>query len=223
MGEGTGQVEVTERWIEDVPATGAKLLVFVSGTKLFTGEAALEKAEEVRTLIEHLERNGAGEGDVALRSVSIEVSKGLLGKSSSATYQLSIRCSDLVNLPSFLDVITGQKSCCLNHIEWEYEGIEEKRHQWLRSCVRKARAKAAVMAEALDASLAGISTCAERSLGEPSIPGDPDRPWFGVTPSAFGAQAASVRASVSSSLGSGELAPAKKMGVEVRAVWSITA
>jgi len=75
------------------------------------------------------------------------------------------------------------------------------------------------MAEALDGRVVGVASCAERSLGEPGIRDEPDGLWMAGPPGAVPPPAARARASLSSSLGTGELAPAKKMGVEVRSVW----
>ncbi len=150
------QITLSEEESAEVPASCAVLCLTVTGARLFAGNAALKEAAEVRRLIDALTVAGAAADDVTLEGVSIDTSKGIIGKSSAATYRLRARCTELALLPSFLDAVAAQKSCHLSSVDWRYDGAETILAECLRRCVKKALSKARIIAETLGVELDGV-------------------------------------------------------------------
>ncbi len=160
-------VVITARHEEDLPADRAELLVAVQGSSLVTGRAALRKAKEVARLVEDLEQCGVTQDDIGLEDIRAEVSSGILGKSSSATYRLRIRCSKLELLPEILGAITSAKNARLEDVVWRYPDSAVQQAKWLQTCIAWANTKAEAAADALGARLVGIHRLSEHSLDEP--------------------------------------------------------
>jgi uncharacterized protein YggE len=156
MSDSPGLLELTEHAEAEVPASSAELRVVIAGTRLFTGGAAWKEAGEVRRLIEGLRHCGAGEHDVTLANVAVDVSKGVITKSSSATYHLRVACRDLSRMPSYLDAVADLKNARLEGVRWVFAGAEGKRLECMRRCVEQAKAKAAAIAETLGEPLGGV-------------------------------------------------------------------
>src|SRR5688572_30809895 len=158
---------ITAKYEEDVSAERAVLFVTVQGTSLVTGRAALRKAAEVRSLVEALEGSGVSESDIGLESVHAHVTSGLLGKSSSATYRLRVRCDQLNALPEVLGAITSAKNAELERLVWRYPESAEQQGHWLKLCIAQANIKAAAAAEALGVRLVGVHRLNEQLLEDP--------------------------------------------------------
>lgn len=148
-------VTVTVSEEKEIAADRADLLVTVRGSSLFTGETALSKAREVAQMVGDLRELGVKDEDILLESVHADVSSGVLGKSSSATYSLKIHCERLDRLADMLGVITSQKNTKLKAIIWGYPENEE-RDDWLDACIQRANKKARRIAEALGVRLTGV-------------------------------------------------------------------
>jgi len=157
-------IVITAKHEEDVSAERAVLFVTVQGTSLVTGRAALRKAAEVRSLVEALESCGISESDIGLEAVHAHVSSGLLGKSSSATYRLRVRCDQLNALPEILGAITSAKNSELDRLVWRYPESAEQQAQWLERCIRQANTKAEAAAAALGVRLVGVHRLTEQLL-----------------------------------------------------------
>jgi uncharacterized protein YggE len=160
-------IVITARHEEDVSAERAELLVTVQGSSLVTGRAALKKAKEIGKLVEELEKCGITQDDIALEGVRAEVSSGILGKSSSATYRLRIRCGNLEVLPDVLGGITSAKNVRLEAVVWRYPDSAEQQAKWLQACIAQANTKAQAAAAALGARLVGVHRLTELLLEEP--------------------------------------------------------
>lgn len=158
---------ITAKCEEDVAAERAVLFVTVQGTSLVTGRAALKKAAEVRSLVEALETCGISESDIGLESVHAHVSSGLLGKSSSATYRLRVRCDELPALPEVLGAITSAKNSELERLVWRYPESTAQQAHWLALCIAQANAKAIAAATALGVRLVGVHRMTEQLLEDP--------------------------------------------------------
>ena len=155
---------ITAQHEESVSADRAELVVTVQGSSLVTGRAALKKAKEVSALVEELERCGVSLQDIHLHSVQAAVSSGLLGSSSSATYRLRIRCTDLERLPEILGAVTSAKNAQLDQIGWRYPRSAEQQARWLAAAIAWANVKAAAAAAALGTRLVGIHRLTERTI-----------------------------------------------------------
>lgn len=158
---------ITAKYEEDIAAERAVLFATVHGTSLVTGRAALRKAAEVKGLVEALAACGISENDIGLESVHAHVTSGLLGKSSSATYRLRIRCDQLNALPEVLGAITSAKNAELERLVWRYPESAEAQGQWLKLCIAQANIKAAAAAEALGVRLVGVHRLTEELLEDP--------------------------------------------------------
>lgn len=80
---------------EELGADKVDIHVTIKGSSLITGNAALKKAREVSQLVSALLEVKIKVEDITLTSVRAESSSGILGKSTSAAYQLRIKCNDL--------------------------------------------------------------------------------------------------------------------------------
>ncbi len=212
-------LEVIEDWNVEIPATSARLNIRVSGSKLFTGKAALAQAVELRRLSESLRNHGLEENAISLTSVQVSVSSGLLGRSSAAAYQLRVKCADISKLPSLLDAVSEQKSCVLQNIEWEYEGNNGPRIQAEQTALLDARARANQLAESLGVQLG--KTLVVQEMPEHShfhMPG----PTALYASGGYGDNRASKRrASLSETLDGAELAPVGTRNGRLRVVFEL--
>lgn len=147
---------------EEIKADKVDIHVTVKGSSLFTGNAALKKAKEVSQLISALGEVGVKELAVQLQSVHAESSSGILGRSTSATYQIRVRCSELEALADILGVVTVQKNAKLDFLSWRYPDEKQARIQWLRACVAEANEKAAEVASVLGVKLLGVHSLSEK-------------------------------------------------------------
>lgn len=141
---------------DELNADRADLYVTIKGRSLFTGQEALKKAGEVRELVEGLTDFGLQEEDILIQSIQADVSTGVIGKQSSATYRLRIRCRKLGELADILGIITSQKNTTLDRIAWRYSEYEEFKMTLLEQCLSKSMQKAERVAVALGVDLLGI-------------------------------------------------------------------
>ena len=162
----TGTILVTVSQTEEIEADHADLFVTIRGASLFTGRAALTKAREVAQLVAALHDAGIADSDIRLQGVRADVSSGVLGKTSSATYSLKIRGTCLEMLAETLGAITSQKNTSLQSLVWGYEDNEEQRLLWLEACIARANTKANRIAVGLGATLVGIVSFTE-SVADP--------------------------------------------------------
>jgi uncharacterized protein YggE len=147
---------------DEVKADQVDIYVTINGSLLFTGKGALKKAKEVSTLLSTLNEVGIKEDDVVLQSLHVERTTGFLGKNSSATYQIRIRCHDLELLAAILGVVTSQKNANLDYLSWRYPDSQKLKEEWLHSCLSEAKGKAAAIAARLGVELLGIYTLSEK-------------------------------------------------------------
>jgi uncharacterized protein YggE len=161
----TVRVSASQR--EEIQATYADLYVSVKGSSLVSGDAALKKAREVSQLVDELTRAGLPAGDIHLQSVYAESSSGALLRSSSATYRLRLRCEKLELFADLLGVISSQKNCTFERVEWKYPD-EAVREAALEKAIEKAGLKARKMAAALGVRLLGVYTLNEAILDQES-------------------------------------------------------
>ncbi len=128
---------------EEIAADRADLFVVITGATLVTGNAALNKAREVRQLVADLVGAGVAEGDVHLQGVYAQVASGVLG------------------------AVTSQKNTTLRTIAWGYpDDAENVRAAWLDDCIGRANEKAHRIAAGLGVTLRGVSAFSETSVDE---------------------------------------------------------
>ena len=141
---------------DELFADSVDLFVTIKGKSLFTGQEAFKKAREVRELAEGLTNFGLTETDILLQGVKTDVSKGIIGKHSSATYRLRIKCRKLDELADILGIITTQKNSDLAQMVWRYNDAEDFQAKLLEKCLSKSKHKAERVASSLGVELLGV-------------------------------------------------------------------
>jgi uncharacterized protein YggE len=153
-------IQVTES--DEILADSVDLFVTIKGKSFFTGEMAFKKAREVHELVDGLKGFGLSEEDILLQSVRADVSSGIIGKHSSATYRLRVRCRKLDELADIIGVITSQQNTTLAHMAWRYDSAEELRAKLLVKCLAKSKQKAEKVVSSLGVELQGVHTFDEQ-------------------------------------------------------------
>lgn len=149
---------------DEVEADRVDVQVTIKGSSLVTGTAALKKAKEVAQLVSALAEVGIKEQQIALKSIHAESSSGILGKATSATYQLEVRCNDLEILAEVLGVVTSQKNAKLDFLSWRYPDDKKLKNEWLLSCLAEAKEKANAIALSLGVKPVGVHSLLEKWL-----------------------------------------------------------
>ena len=151
---------------DEIFADSVDLFVTIKGKSLFTGQEAFKKAREVRELVEGLTNFGSPEEDILLQSVQADVSRGIIGKHSSATYRLRIKCRKLDELADILGIITTQKNSDLAHMVWRYNDAEDFQAKLLEKCLSKSKHKAERVASSLGVELLGVHEFDEQVIDQ---------------------------------------------------------
>jgi uncharacterized protein YggE len=155
-------ITVTVAHREDINADKTDIHVTIKGSSLVTGNAALKKAKEVSQLVAGLAEVGVKEHDIALEGIHAESSSGVLGRATSAIYELRVRCHDLEQLAEILGVITAQKNAKLSDLSWRYPDDKKLKAEWVRTCLAEAREKAGCIASGLGVKLLGVHSLSEK-------------------------------------------------------------
>jgi uncharacterized protein YggE len=153
-------IEVIES--NELLADSVDLFMTIKGKSFFTGEEAFKKAREVHELVNGLKDYGITEEDILLQNVRADISSGIIGKQSSATYRLRIRCRKVDQLADVLGIITSQQNTSLAHMAWRYSDAEEMRAKLLEKCLSKSKEKAEKVAASLSVELLGVHTFDEQ-------------------------------------------------------------
>jgi hypothetical protein len=161
-------IYVRESFSEDIVAEKADLRVVIRGMSMFTGDAALRKAGEVRQLVREMTAIGVAENDIGLADVRAHVESGLLRKTSGVTYVLKIRCSELERMADLMGIITAQRNAVLEEIAWIYPDLQPKHDECLARCLQASREKAVMIAQALGVSIDGVHEMTEESNNDES-------------------------------------------------------
>jgi hypothetical protein len=147
-----------------IKANRVDIFVSIRDLLLVTGNAALKKAKEVNLLVKALTELGLTEEDIELHSVHAESAKGLLGGSTSAVYQVLVKCRDLNALADILAVIAAQRNGKLDFLSWNYPDDRTLRNEWLKGCLLEAKEKAVTIAAGLGVQVLGVHALSEKWL-----------------------------------------------------------
>ncbi len=147
---------------QKVYASRADMYVEIKGDSFFSGNAALEKALEVRALVVVLAGVRIEESHIQVVGITAEVSSGIIGRSSSAVYRLRIEVASLDMLADALGAVTSSKNASLTLLDWQYDGIEELHAKMLRQALRSAELRAALICRELNHTNLGVHSCTER-------------------------------------------------------------
>ncbi|MDQ3339113.1 MAG: SIMPL domain-containing protein [Myxococcota bacterium] len=193
----------------------ATVHITLTGSKLFSDRSALTKSEELRRLVETLHERGLPNDAIGLEGATLDVSTGLFSRSSSVTYRVSVRVTDLEKLPTVLETVAEAKQATLTHIQWDYAGGASD--ELLAQCATRAVAKAKHLAATLGVTLGALYEVHEEELGEHA---QPYVSSYGY-PVAARSRGGGAMAGMSNELAGLELAPAKQVGVRVRLAYRV--
>src|SRR5690242_16868490 len=143
-------ISVSESATREIAAAGARLAVRISGQAFFTGTQAFKKAAEVAACVSSLAECGISEEDIRLLNVVAEVESGFLTKSSSATYDLGVKCRSIDSLAPVIGAISALKNSKIFSIAWDYPDLAKTRKDVLQDAVREASASAKAIADSLN-------------------------------------------------------------------------
>ena len=93
---------VVGKFEDEVVADRAEVIVSVSTSNYFFGNAAFDKAKELAQLAAALVDLGIARQALSLESATADVTKGLLSSSTSATYRIRISVQDVNKLPEVI-------------------------------------------------------------------------------------------------------------------------
>jgi hypothetical protein len=206
-------LHVSEQATGTTRPTAGNVHVVLTGLKLFSGGAALEKSEELRKLVTALRERRLPENAIALEGASLDVDTGLFSRSSSVTYRVRIHVANLELLPAVLETVADAKQAKLTHITWDYSGGASE--PLLAECATRAASKAKRLAAALGVTLGELHEVREEDLA--------DQYPMPYMPQAMPAGGAMVmrKASMTSDFAGLDLAPAKQITVRVRIAYRV--
>lgn len=161
-------VDVSERRV--VAATRAVAHLKLAGASFVRGGEPHRKAKEIGELTSALRSLGIAEDAIRVTDVAAHVESGLLTKSSSATYRLTVEVP-MEALPALIGAIGGQRNLELERLRFDYGDDPAGRDAWAASLAGKALAKANLLADALGVPVLGVAALEERfDDGERSEP-----------------------------------------------------
>lgn len=155
-----GVMRVTATEKADVLATSVKFHVVVKGEKLLFGNAALEKSQDVRALVDDLKVLGAQDKDFEIKSITSRSNSGIFGKDSRVEYHLVVKQDDLSMVGEFLGAISDRPGTVSSSLEWVFDDDSVVADLAARALV-KAKIKAQKMAQAVEQKILGISACSD--------------------------------------------------------------
>jgi hypothetical protein len=192
----------------------ATVHITLTGSKLFSDRSALTKSEELRRLVDTLRERGLPNDAIGLEGATLDVSTGLFTRSSSVTYRVSVRITDLEKLPTVLETVAEAKQATLTHIQWDYAGGASD--ELIAQCATRAVEKAKHLATTLGITLGALHEVHEEAIGEQPHP----YASYGY-PVMAASKGAGGMARMSNELAGLELAPAKQVGVRVRLAYRV--
>lgn len=161
----TISVEVSDERV--IAATTATAHLRLTGASLVRGGEAHRKAKEIAELAAALEALGLDPDQLRVVDVIAQQVSGILGKSSSVTYRLTVE-APIEALPALVGAIAGQRNLTLERMTFGYDDVALDRDAWAAALARRALARATVIADALSIPILGVRSLDERfQSGEP--------------------------------------------------------
>jgi len=154
--EDRNQIVVEEDIIFEVKARSAVLQISVKGSSYIADDMALKKAREVSTLVDALKEMGISQTDIRLKNVVADAQTGLVTKTSSAKYFMSVKIIDLDKLSEALSVVTSSKNCELHKLSWQFDEERALRLDYIAKAFAAARESAECVARTLGVNIEGI-------------------------------------------------------------------
>ena len=142
-------------------ANSLDMFVEIRGESFFSGKEAIKKAREVKEMVQVLSQVGIDENKIELMGVRMEVSSGMIGKSSSALYRLRVHLTNLESLGDVLGAVTSRKNASVLSLDWQYEAIDGIHDEMLLEAIEKAKNRAALICRELHLENLGVHTFTE--------------------------------------------------------------
>lgn len=150
------QITVEEIVIFELKASSVVLNVSVKGTSYFADDVAIKKAKEVSALVDAFKELGIPEDEVRLTNVIADSQSGIISKTSSAKYYLTVKCRDLDKLADALAIVTGGKNCELHRLDWQFRTDREKKLEEIAKVFSAAKETGECIASALGVVIEGV-------------------------------------------------------------------
>ncbi len=163
--ESVNLISIRDTASRELAASGACLVVRISGKSVFTGSEAFKKAAEVSGCVAAVTKCGIPDDDIRLLNVSAEVESGLLAQSSSATYHIEINCRSIELLGPVLAAVSSQKNAKIEAVAWQYTDLPKTKMELLQEAVRTAKASATAVADSLSVALLGVHKLSYEVIG----------------------------------------------------------
>lgn len=151
---GMGLLRVTVDDKVDITADLARVHVWVEGESFVLGNAALDRAREVREFVLQLQTQGLAATEIQVQGVNIASSSGVLAKHQKVEFSLVVQ-TPAAQLPQVLGVVAAQRNVRMRRLEWVFADFEAS-VSLAAQAMRKARRKAEAMAEAAGQRVTGI-------------------------------------------------------------------
>ncbi len=150
----SGLLRVTSSATEELEATSVRLYLKLEGETIAIGNAALEKAKELRELVKQLQAAGIPTIGLTVQNVRVSSHQGLLLKNQRAEFTLKFAL-----LPEYLaatlGVISQQKHIQMTQLEWIFEDHEAS-VRLSAQAMQKAKRKAEAIAQAAETRVTGV-------------------------------------------------------------------
>ncbi len=134
---------------ENIFANKADIYLEIKGNSLISGKSAIAKIKEINELAKSLKKLEIDEKSIRIVSVKTEVSSGLIAKSSSANYLISIEICNLDKMSGILGVITNLKNVRIASLDWHYDKIDEVHESLLSEALEDAEKRAILICNTL--------------------------------------------------------------------------
>jgi len=149
-------ITVQATFEEDVAADRAEIELVVAGSSFFSGREALDRAVEVKEVVEILKHHEVADDDIVLRDVTAETQKGMFSDSSSARYTLRATCRRLDTLADVLAAASKPKHTTLQGVTWKFPDDPELENARLAKAIARANRKADILADGLGVRILGV-------------------------------------------------------------------
>ena len=154
-----GVLNVSEQASAFIDANGIKLNLTVQGENLIFGNAALDKNQNVKALVQTIKEIDPS-AIISLDNIKIQSETGWFTQISKGSYNLIITITNLETIDAILNTVIEIENVNLNAIEWLYDDYSAK-VKLITEAVSKTKAKAETMAGALGKTIVGIKSCAD--------------------------------------------------------------
>ena len=154
-----GVLNVSEQASAFIDANGIKLNLTVQGENLIFGNAALDKNQNVKALVQTVKEIDPS-AIISLDNIKIQSETGWFTQISKGSYNLIVTITNLETIDRILNTVIEIDNVNLNAIEWLYDDYAA-RVKLITEAVTKAKAKAETMAEALGKIIVGIKSCGD--------------------------------------------------------------